>query len=84
MLLKDIERVLQDKKQVNQVVYDLDIDRNVVMETHGECSAAELSCDSERFVLTFCISAMHLRSSLGWFCFLFGKTLNNKVNVHIV
>ena len=84
MLLKDIERVLQDRNQVNQVVYDLDVDRNVVMETHGECSAAELSCDSERFVLTFCISAMHLRSSLRWFCFVFGKTLNNKVNVHIV
>ena len=53
MLLKDIERVLQDQKLVNQVVYDSDIERNVVVETHAECSATELSHDSERFVLTF-------------------------------
>ena len=53
MLLKDIERVLQDQKLVSQVVYDSDIERNVVVETHAECSATELSNDSERFVLTF-------------------------------
>lgn len=53
MLLKDIERALQDQKLVNQVVYDSDIERNVAMEARGDCSAAELSCDSERFVLTF-------------------------------
>ena len=50
MLLKDIERVLQDQKVVNKVVYDLDTERNVAMTSNREYSATDLSRDSTRFV----------------------------------
>lgn len=46
MLLKDIERVLQDQKVVNIVVYDLDTERNVAMTSNREYSATDLSRDS--------------------------------------
>lgn len=58
MLLKDIERVLQDQKLINKVVYDLDIERDVAIATgssNTESSASELSRCSTGFVFKFLV-----------------------------
>ena len=49
MLLKDIERALQDQKLVHKVVYDLD-EQNSAMAANNEYSATDLPHDSARFV----------------------------------
>ena len=49
MLLKDIERFLQDQKVVNEVVYDLDdVEEDVTMVNNSECS--NLSRDQARYI----------------------------------
>ena len=51
MLMKDIERALQDQKLVNKVLYDLDNERNFTIGSNNEYSASDLLRDSARFVL---------------------------------
>ena len=55
MLLKDVERVLQDHKLINKVAYDLGWAREPPKESAEEsremkCSSSEISRDSTRLV----------------------------------